>query len=79
MNSKFKILLVVVGITFISCNKDDDSSGCSCTGKFTTAENFGDGTYFYVNKTPINCDTRQYLGSEDIQDNAVFISCVDDF
>lgn len=78
MNKITKYVLIIVLAGLLGCDKDDDKTeACTCTGKFTTEENFGDGTYFYVSRTPIDCETRQYTGSDGIQDNAVFISCTD--
>lgn len=69
------ILLLIVVFVFASCKKDDE--GCNCTGKFTTPEHIGDGTYFYVPKTPIDCETGNYTGGGDIQPNAIFVNCND--
>lgn len=63
-----KLLIILILIT-IGCNKEDEDSGCTCTGKYTM--NNGQ-SYFYANN--VDCNTGYREGSP-IQSNALYLGC----
>ena len=63
-----KLIIILTALLFISCEKESD---CECTGKFKLA---GQPNYFYIEKLPIDCDTKQPL-KKDFPANYYFSGC----
>lgn len=66
-----KLILLPVFIFIVSCSATNDV--CTCEAKYTTQSNFGNGTYFYVSNTPIDCQTGKPLKLP--QKDALFVKC----
>ena len=63
------ILLTILSIGLLSCEKDNEDDGCKCTGKFTN-----DGETFFYGQN-VDCST----GSPVIENNpnASYLGCND--
>ena len=68
-----KLLLIVLALLFLSCEKDD--TNCNCKAKMTTFE-YNSG-YFYISNLPVDCNTKKPTEEtmNGLPDSYIFVKC----